>query len=525
MKQRWAELVLGAIVLSACVLSGIWVFRVPLLQNPDETSHIDYAFSIYSRGGLLNVRTPPSEWNVHPRFEGRNDRVGIESLSYELMSHQYTLYLIDATDFQRIRFHPEEKVSAGYGTMAYYQKLDANAPQSPARLSDSRPQDNPWLINGYPFFYYAVVAVLQKALSVLSTGPAFLFLAARILSVGFLAGSLILTYALLREFRMRKTHALIITAIVAFFPQTIFISSSVQPDNLTMFLVLLCSYCALLIKRRNSNDFKLHTLLGLALGTLIVTKYHIFLFTAVAVLAMLISEHLFRKGKATVLVQRLAIVIFPSLLFFAFQLWVVWGGERIAGGNLHSANTSLLRGIRNALWDYYRGGIPWQTWWGTFGWGDAPLVISSTAFQARLTKILVLATLVILILVFFRLMQVMISLLKLLRRGHWRIALRTAFSNPLLNAYFLFSVFMVLIYALTDNAFFAQGRHWFPYTLAGFLVTIQFAPRAFPQRRLRTAFSTILMLGLLLYCCVGGYYSLKTINERFYPGLTSHVKQ
>src|SRR5512145_2975287 len=100
-KQFRAEWVLVAIIFSACLLSVIWVFRVPLLQNPDETSHIDYVFSIYSAGRLLNMRTPPSEWNVHPRFEGRKDREGPESAPYDLLSHQYTLYLIDATDFQR----------------------------------------------------------------------------------------------------------------------------------------------------------------------------------------------------------------------------------------------------------------------------------------------------------------------------------------------------------------------------------------------------------------------------------------
>lgn len=524
-RQRWAECVLAAIVLSACVLSSIWVFRVPLLQNPDETSHIDYVFSIYSAGRLLNVRTPPSEWNIHPRFEGRKDRVGHESAPYDLLSHQYTQYLIDATDFHRIRFHPEEKVPADYGTTAYYQKLDANAPQTPAGISDSQPQHNPWMITAYPFLYYAVVAVFQKALSLFSSGPAFLFLGARFLSVVFLAGSLILVYALLREFRMRRTRALILTAIVAFFPLTIFVSSSVQPDNLAMLLVLLCSYCALLFKRGNSNDFRLQMVLGLALGALLVTKYHIFLFTAFAVFGTVISEHLFRKERTITLARKIAILLLPSLLLFAVQLWIVWGGGTITGGNLQSANTSLPAGIRNALWDYYRGGMPWQTWWGTFGWADAPLVISSTAFQARLIKVLILGTLVILILVFFRLVQVIITLIKLARRGRWRIALRTAFSNPLLNAYFLFSVFMVLLYALSNNSFFAQGRHWFPYTLAGFLVAIQFAPRAFPQRRVRTAFSTFVMLGLLLYCAVAGYYSLKTINDRFYPTLTSNEKR
>lgn len=522
-RQHWDRLVLAAIVLSACSLSIVWVFRVPLLQNPDETSHIDYVFSIYSAGRLLNVRTPPSEWNVQPRFEGRKDRQGPESTPYDLLSHQYTLYLIDATEFHRLRFHPEEKVPIEYGTGDYYRRLDANAPQTPARLPDRQPQNNPWMMTAYPFLYYAVVAVFLKLLSQFGNGPAFLFLGARLLSVVFLAGSLVLAYALLRELRIRKTRALALTAIVAFFPLTIFVSASVQPDNLTMSLLLLCSYCALLYKRQ-ANDLGLQVVLGLALGALLVTKYHIFLFTAFAVLGTVVSEHFFRRQAAPALARKITILVLPALLLFAVQLWIVWGGERITGGNIHWAGTSLPRGVRNALWDYYRGGSAFQSWWGTFGWADAPLVISSAAFQAHVLRILALVTLGLLVLVFFRLIKIWIGLFKLVARGRWRRAFRTAFSNPLLIGYFFFSAFMVLLYALTDNTFFAQGRHWFPFTLAGFLAAIEFAPRAFPKSIMRTVFSGLIIISLIVYCAVATHFAIKTINDRFYPSFTSNAR-
>ncbi len=537
LNDRTSALVLAAIVLSASALAVVWGFRVPLLQNPDETSHIDYVFSIYSADRLLNVRTPPSPWNVHPRFEGRKDREGPESTPYDLLSHQYTLYLLDATEFQRIRFHPEEKVPADYGTKAYYQKLDAGAPKTPAQLPDLTPKDNPWIVTAYPFLYYAIVAVFQKVLSLFSDGPAFLFLGARLLSVIFLIGSLSVSYLLLRELRLQKARALLLTAILAFFPLTTFVSSSVQPDNLTMFLVLLCSYCALVSKRqeptefcpqrrkgaKKRGDFFLQLLLGLALGALLVTKYHIFLFTALAVFATLISEHIFRRRPATHLLRQLLLLVLPSTLFFAVQLWIVWGSGEITGGNLHPARTGLFRGMRNALWDYYRGGPAWISWWGTYGWMDASLVIWSPAFQARLWWLLSLITLLMLALVFFRVAQVIVRLIMLAVRGHWRLAFRIAFSNPLLNSYFLFSVFMVVFYALTDNTFFAQGRHWFPYTLPGFLMTLHYAPRLLPWRKVRSAVSTLLVTGLLIYCAVGGYYSLKTITDRYYPTINSSI--
>lgn len=517
LKRDWSEWVLALIVLSACALATVWVLRVPLLQNPDESSHIDYVFSIYSAGRLLNVRRPPSAWNVHPRFEGRKDRVGPESSPYDLLSHQYTLYLIDATDFQRIRFHPDEKVPSDYGTVDYYRNLDAGAPQQPAQLPDLRPQDNPWMVTAYPFLYYAVVAVFLRVMSVFGSGPAWLFLCARFLSVVLLAGSLLLTYKVLRELHWRKERALLLTAIVAFFPLTTFVSASVQPDNLALLFVLWCWYLTLRLRHTDVNTSRLSLLLGVVLGALLVTKYHVFMITAFAVLATLITEAWFRKRIMRSMAQQLLLLIVPSVLLFMVQLWIVWGGERITGGNLHSARSSLARGIRNALYDYYRGGPAWFSWWGTFGWTDAVLVIGSAGFQAKLWRVLSWLTLLMVLLVFLRTVQIVFRLLLLAKQSRWRLALRLAFSNPLIVSHLIFSAFMVLLYAFTDNAFFAQGRHWFPLTLSGFVIVTHFAPRVLPHRKLQTAFSTLLLIALLVYCAVGGYFSLKTITERYYP--------
>src|SRR5205814_4174588 len=84
MGRWWAESILTVIVVSSALLSLFWVFKVPILQNPDENSHIDYAFSIYSAGRLLNVRRAPSGWNVHAR-PGTH-----KGAAWERISHQYT---------------------------------------------------------------------------------------------------------------------------------------------------------------------------------------------------------------------------------------------------------------------------------------------------------------------------------------------------------------------------------------------------------------------------------------------------
>ena len=508
----WAEIVLAVIIISSTSLSLFWVFTVPIFQNPDETSHIDYVFSIYSAGRLLNVRTPPSDWNVHARFEGR---VGPEGAPYEFMSHQYTLYLIEATDFQRIRFHAQEKVTGDYGTRDYFRKIDLNAPPQPAKLADLAPQDNPWLVTGYPFGYYALVAIWLKVLSLFSSGPAFLFLGARILSVILLAGSLILTYATLRELRLSKARALTLTTIMAFFPLVTFLSSAVQPDNLTLFLVLFCSYCALRLRREWARP-RLLALLGIALGALIATKYHVFLITAITVCGLVVVEHIFRRQSAIKLARTLAILFLPAVLFFAVQLWVVGGGGKITGSNLHRGTTGKVEGVKRAVENYYRGGQAFESWWGAFGWMDTPLVIRSPQIQRRVLQLCSALTLLSLVLLAFRLEQVTTRLIVLAWRGRWRRALRIAFSNPLINGHFIYSVFMIGLFALTDNAFNAQGRHWFPYVVSSLLVTTQFAPRALSHRRTQAALSGLLVAGLLLYSAVGSYYSVKTIRDRFY---------
>jgi 4-amino-4-deoxy-L-arabinose transferase-like glycosyltransferase len=384
-----------------------------------------------------------------------------------------------------------------------------------------QPRDNPWMVTAYPFLYYAVVAVVQRVLSIFGTGPVWLFLGVRFFSVVLLAASLVVTYKVLRELRWQKARALLLTAIVAFFPLTSFVSSSVQPDNLTLLLVLLCWFLALRLRRANENSRRLSLLLGLTLGALLVTKYHVFMVTAFAVLATLVTEGICRKRTVRSVALQFVLLVLPSVLFFMVQLWVVWGGERITGGNLHSASTGLLTGIKSALYDYYRGGPAWVSWWGTFGWMDASLVIWSPGVQSKVWRVLSLLTLLVLLLVFLRVVQVLVRLLRLAKRARWRLALRLTFSNPLIVSHLMFSAFMVLLYALTDNAFFAQGRHWFPLTMSGFVLVTDFAPRVLPRRKLQAAVSTMLMIALLVYCAVGGYFSLQTITSRYYPAVTS----
>lgn len=504
LKSHWAEIGLGLIVLSAASLSVYWVFKVPMLQNPDEDSHIDYAFSIHSADRLLNARRAPSQWNVHAQVQGA---------PFHRISHQYTLYLIEASDFQRIRYHAAEKVPVGYGSLEYFRTLDQNAPSGPAGVTDLSPQDNPWLMMGYPFGYYTLVAVWLDLLSLFSDRVSVLFFGARILSVFLLAGSLILGYAILRELRLTKVRSLALVAAVGFFPVVTFVSAAVQPDILSFFLSTLSFYCALRL-RRPASEWRWLLALGIALGALIVTKYHFFLLTGSSVAGLVVCEHIFRHLPVRALLRKLTILFLPAVIFFSVQVWVYWG--RPVANNFERPKVGILAGIRNAAADYFKGGLAFESWWGLFGWTDAPLIIGSPALQDRISRLLVLVTLVILVLTLLRLEQVITRLILLARRGRWRLALRIAFSNPVVISHFFFTIFIILLYAVTYKLA-VQGRYWVPYAWASFLIAVQYAPRALTHVKTQRIFAALVLVGLILYSAIGSYYSIKTIRERYYP--------
>ena len=75
---------------------------------------------------------------------------------------------------------------------------------------------------------------------------------------------------------------------------------------------------------------------------------------------------------------------------------------------------------------------------------------------------------------------------------------------------------MFYLHIRLDNRFGAQGRNWFPLLLPIFLAAVVYAPKALTLRRVRSVFSTVIAGALLLYCLVGSYYALHTIQRRYY---------
>jgi 4-amino-4-deoxy-L-arabinose transferase-like glycosyltransferase len=472
LKQHGVALCLAAIVFGAASLAVVWVFLVPIYQAADEINHLDYAFCIHDRGGLFRAEGLPevfTPYSVHPDI----------------------FYLARKVHAGNIIFNYDAKVPPEYGTRAFYQSIDAGVPPR-GSFKTSKP---PSLLACYPFGYYALLASWIGVLSRFSDSLTFVFFGSRFLSVLLLMVSLVLVFNTARELGLRRRLALRLTACVGFFPLTTFVSSYVQPDNLSFTLVSLCLYLTLVASRR-PGDNRVFALLGLAFGALCVTKQHFYACTLAATLPTLAVALARRPAGERRWVRRAGLLAAPTAILGGVHLWTIWGSSNYftRAADPPDALLFALAGFKKALLDFYSG-TTHQSFWGTFGWLDAPLVIGGPHTDAIFRFSAQAGTWVVLALALVRLQQVACRLADLIRRGRWSSALRIAVSNPVLNGYFLFTVLMVVLYVWTDNRFGAQGRNWLPFLPAIILTALVYAPRALATRGAQRACARLLTAG------------------------------
>lgn len=510
--RRWTACALAGIVAAAMLLSTYWVFLVPVYQAADEFQHLDYAFTLHSAGRLLNVRERSSEGVV-------------------LATHPASAYLTTRTRAYTVVFHPEVRMPAEYGTPAYFRALDRDAPTLPAEWL---PQKNPVYLGINPFGYYALLALWLGLLDGVSDSLIVLYFGARFFSVLLLGASLLLLYGIMRELRVRPWQRLLLVALVGSFPLTSFMSSYVQPDNLSLTLVSLALYAALLARREPARR-RVHLVLGGALALLMVTKYQYWFCVLVPVLAMLVTQRLTLPPAERRWRLLGGALLAPALALGALQLWVMWEPNLLqryllrsrvaspaASGPSSPENASgsdallaVPRRLAAVFSEFYLGGETAAGFWRVFGWMDTRLVIGSAQTSQLVGRLLSGATVIVFVLTLARLAGVAARLARVARRGRGRVALRLACANPVLNSHFLFTAFLFGLSVLSPYFVF-QGRYWFPFLLSGFLTGTSYAPRAVRDRRLQSALTLAVLLGLALYCAVGGYWAIETLQRRYY---------
>jgi hypothetical protein len=492
--------ILGVIVLGALTLATVWVFLVPIDQAPDEPGHWDYALSLWEHRGIYRALGTKTEHNpsgsiavylVHP--QGRH------------------LWLASQGD---VTFRsPATKAPADYGTPAFFARLNRTAPDRAS--GDYRTP--PTYVPIYTYGYYGLLALWIGMVRQLTGNIVTVFFASRLFNTVLLGPTLILCYGVMRELHFKAAYALVLTALVGFFPMTTFVAAYIQPDNLALTLCTLSWYLAL-VSRRKHGDMRPLAWLGVSLGALLVTKQHFYLCCFLTIGPMLAVAAWKQRWSWRRWFAAAACLIGPSIGFGSVYVWSVWGttpyysqGTAYEGPML----LALAERFEQAFLDFYSG-TTHQSFYGIFGCLDTPLVIGSRRTTQLIMFLVQAVSYLVILLTLWRVEQVGSRLIRLWRRGRRGMAISMACSNPVVNSYFLFTLLMFAMYIRTNNHFGAQGRNWLPFTLPIFLTTLVYAPKAMTLRPMRALAGGTLTAGLVTFTVLGALYGPRTIAHRYY---------
>lgn len=510
--SRAVEIVaLAGVVMAAMLLALAWTRIVPIFEAPDEPVHFDYALTLAHAGRLLTSREGP---------------VGLADPD--------SVYLFQRVEVERISFHPLQRVAAGYGTPQYYRDVDAHAPAVDAGTF-RRPHAVPYVVSVYPFLFYALEALVIRAVAPF-TGLTGEFFAARAFCALLAGVATVFAYFTLRELRFRADRALLITAIIGLWPLATFVGSYVQPDNLSFALVSAVLWATVRFKR-DPADRRGVPLIGVLLGLLAITKPHVFVAVFVPVAALCLSSALRlpvaeRRSRRAVLWLCL-----PALATLALQygyiapFWVHAESvtvERMRNEALAHAYARdglagalpLLTGTAGrALNDFFgTNGKTAMSFWGDFGWLDTPLIIAGPRVEALVRTGIHVLSVVCIAGAAFAVAGYVRDTVSIALRGRPRSALRLLFADPLTSSYLLFGAALFGLYVVTDDGFGAQGRNWIPFSLPIVLIAVDVAPRALATFRLAAPAAIVMTALLALYAAVGTHAALATVGDRYYRG-------
>ncbi len=500
-----------AVVLLAGALAAVWAFVVPIFQAPDEPAHFDYAISIYSAGRLITMADGQTDWIVSP----------------------YTKYLMRASDQERIAWHSSMRVEPGYGTAAYFARVDAGAPRLRASMLPSGRIS--YLVPAYPFAFYALEALWMRAVSSFTGSIVALFFAARLLCVFLMMAGLYFNYRTALNLGLPWTTSAALVAAIGFFPLTSQVSSYVQPDNLAYALVSATLFFATQL-RPGALRLGAVAALGASLGLLAVTKYQFFLGVALPVVPLLGVRLVQAKPSSWQRLTAIAWIIAPSAVLLAAQHWIVGQSSTFAGHgvqsdmNLDYVRDVLATGLPHALG--YVGAASLQafagcfvsgscaaSFWQVVGWVDTPIVILNATVELLTRAAISAATLAVAAVLFFSIARNALRLLRAALRGHAWPACVIAVADPAINAYLAFLALMLLLYVVTNNAFGIEGRHLYPFIFSAFLCFVWYGPRALRKRHQRLSWA---LAGILaFYALVAADFALADVVQRYYGPQTT----
>lgn len=484
---------LAAIVACAVFVAAYWAVRVPLFQEPDEVAHADYAFAFFDSGQVFGLRNAIPTNYVTPQVR----------------------YLMKASEYRRIRYNAYGRVSPEYGSTAWRERVDRDAPP-PSNRPPSPGSRVPYVMSLYPEPYYvAVAAVMSAAWHLTNHSLISAFISGRFLGVSFLAATLTLSLLVLSELHFTRIQRLLVLLAVGFLPLTTSIASAIQPDNQSALLVVLCWLLALKI-RKSPASVRLIGLLVLAETALAFTKVH---YASIVSLSIAIALRDVYRGRAKMSFVAL-LVTAPTIGILASlrSLPIDWSGIPHPKSDLHRfdvlhsaqlAMTNLLR----LLHDSFGGGSIFDSFWFHFG-VRAGRVFSGEMLHA-FTVALIIGTFAAAIALGVTQMAILRRMVQIAKSRGIASAARFVGKDLATDLYVTVTCFLFGVSVFTGGSVPLQGRYWYPMLVPLIVVTVT-AFSNLAARRNRKSVMTVACFAWAAYAIIASPSATVAMERDFY---------
>jgi 4-amino-4-deoxy-L-arabinose transferase-like glycosyltransferase len=313
--------ILGLLLITFLVLAGLYSAQVPLFEAPDEIAHVDF---------------------VH--FLRAEKRLPEQGQSGE--AHQPPLYYVLAA----LVSLPAEMADLGAVLRYNPDFVWAGAGQDTNVIHHTAVESFPW--------QNSVLAIhLMRALSVLMG-----------------AGTVAIIYLIGREvFPRQSVIPLAASAIAAFNPQFVFISSVVNNDNLANLCAAMVTWMLVRLLMGRTSRWTLLGL-GLSLGAGLMTKQNLLVLVPLVALSLLYRS--FRRRNFRLLLEGGLIIGGAILVLTGWWYWrnqILYGDP--FGVSAFLAHRQQEGSATITDWTTLRVflGKMHRSFWGMFGWMNVPL--------------------------------------------------------------------------------------------------------------------------------------------------------
>ncbi len=494
------RLLLAAIIVVCSAIAAVWALMVPPFQEPDEISHLDYAFALYDVGRPFRVSGAVAGSEVTPQVR----------------------YLDALSHFRTMRYNPLAREPAQYASTTFLHWVDAGAPEALHRVP--RPgSPMPYVMFGYPVGYYTALAGVMCLADALSRHSLLaVFFCARAFNVTLLAITLGLAAAVFRHHALDRSTTLLATITLGTLPLTSWVAGYAQPDNLSLLLVTATLYSALRWRARAS--WLGCAMLCLLLVALFFTKHQYAIAAWLAVTPFAAARCLGRP-RQSVSAAKFALMALVPLSAFAASLCVTpvsrlsamgpFVQGRLEHASAHGTSVGkLAQAVFLSAINVYGGGSAFDGYWLGFGSRGAHIFSGTGLQNVRYALVIIsLTTVMLFASTQYRLLK---RIATVGRRRSVTAALLLITSAFAVNLYTLVTLMLLAIQATSNGDIELQGRYWLPIMVPTAVIVFVYLPKFYRRREQRRSAVRILAGTMACYSIVASIAAMAAMRTDFY---------